>query len=150
MGIFKRLLNLGNDEGIREAMTTAYQRHRRAAPADLGDTSPHKVGLYQALATRYAAAGNPIPEILIWLELTPFMALDETTALDALAEYVVLKEIPNRARLAFLTGAIRKGVEAAAKNEELQIQLEEAIAQGAFWTVLLDDDDPVIRQLMKT
>ena len=42
----------------------------------------------------------------MWGELAPFLAMKETEAVEALAEYVVFQERPNEARAAWLKGLI--------------------------------------------
>ncbi len=59
------------------------------------------------LESRYLAENAPRPEIQIWTELIPFLLLDEAEGVDALAELVVLHELPLEARAQWLGDRIR-------------------------------------------
>lgn len=99
-------------DGTRAAMRRAYRTsarraRRRGDPSAIKDTLPdgasddpaHVVGLFEALASRYAASGVSRQEIehrtasgYLWIELMPFLFLDQEDAVEALAEYVLWKE----------------------------------------------------------
>jgi len=101
MGFIKLLLNANNEEGCREGMRLAYMKHVKMANRghiSRDGTTPHQVGLYGALFTRYVARGIPrniadSMEYNFWAELSPFMVLlDTAEALNTLIEYVLYQE----------------------------------------------------------
>ena len=114
MGFWHQLRNLNNAEGIRESMRMSYDKHLKLATEGrirfLTPTTPHRTALYDAMGTRYMASGVPIDnataEMLIWADLLPFLYLDERMAREALAEYVVYKEMPKDARISWLTALV--------------------------------------------
>jgi len=95
MGFFKRLINLNNIEGCHEAMRASYQKHRKLAEKEkipTADLSPHQVGLFGALGTRYKVCREPISEASLMGELVPFFLMEEGISIEALAEYAALRE----------------------------------------------------------
>jgi hypothetical protein len=93
--------NRNNAEGIREAMRMSYDKHLNLAIEgkmhSFTPTPPEWLPLYGALSTRYVVRGVPIDNViaeqLIWADLLPFLYLEQDIAREALAEYVVYKEI---------------------------------------------------------
>lgn len=107
MGILTKLF--GGAEGCREAMCESYQKHvqlARAGKITFFDQSPHSLGLYGALGSRYRALGRPINEAIMWSELTPFLLMDQSDSVEALAEYALFQERPNEARTGWLKDRI--------------------------------------------
>ena len=108
MGLWNKLF--GGADGCREAMRESYAKHvqmARQGKIAMGDTdSPHVIGLYGALGSRYRVRGLPVIETLIWGELAPFLAMKEQQAIEALAEYVLFQERPSDARVAWLKGQV--------------------------------------------
>jgi len=139
MGIWKKIF--GGAEGIREAMREAYENHRRAAiartiPVPPGEC-PHHFGLYGALASRHIVRNIPCSEIVILSQLAPFYLMDETDAVEALAECVVFWERPRDARLSWLTAKINKALLTAPDNTYL-LMAAHGIMNGASWAQLLE------------
>ena len=66
MGLWNKLF--GGADGCREAMRKSYEKHVRLARQGKSPStdSPHSVGLYGALGTRYIARGTPVVEVAIW------------------------------------------------------------------------------------
>lgn len=89
MGLFKKLF--GGADGIRESMRNSYKKHTKLARQS-GMDDPHAVGLYGALGSRYKVRGLPVVEVVMWAELSPFLAMKESDAIDAIAEYAVYQE----------------------------------------------------------
>lgn len=126
-------------QGIRDAMTKAYSRH-----ADLArqqgtppSTSVHEVGLYGALASRYAAGFQSVQEASVWAELAPFLRLDPDMGLRALAEYVVYKEMSIKADIPWLEKVVTQGLKMwDAESREGFIAM--ANASGFLWARLLE------------
>lgn len=135
MGIWGRLRSssgIRSAEHTRNAMRKAYhdslhRSQREGVPLSADSlakgTGPpeHVYGLFDALASRYWAAGVPRKEIerragSVFAELGPFFYLDRQDGIEALAEYVVWKEAseaPQTAgevRLEWLREKIREGV----------------------------------------
>jgi hypothetical protein len=96
MGFFKLFTNLQNENGIREAMKLSYKRVAKT----LDENIPVKLfqnAMYNALGTRYLVNGININEPQLWMELRPFISIDnQKDALDLLCEYVIYKELPSK------------------------------------------------------
>jgi len=93
-------------EGTRETIRESYATHRQLHTGS-DSFSPHARGLYGVLESRYLAANAPRPEIQIWTELIPFLLMDEAEGVEALAELMVLEELPLEARTPWLGDRIR-------------------------------------------
>jgi hypothetical protein len=105
--------------------------------------TPHNAGLYGALCTRYMVRGTPRPELLLWAELAPFLAMSEDTAAEALAEYAVYQERPADAKTEWLAEAINLALRNAAPNlqESPAAMATMGLMNGATWSALLDADN---------
>lgn len=107
-GFLRALFGLSyNVEHTREAIRLSYKKHALAArqgklPLRGGET-PHIAGLYGALASRYVAAGISRSDYLLFPELSPFLLMKESDAVDALAEYVVCQENPEEGKIDWLS-----------------------------------------------
>lgn len=139
------LRNMGNPEGTREACRMSYRKHyrlavQRSASPDLG--SPHAIGLYGLLATRYQARGFPSPEPAVWAELSPFLLMEPQVAVEALAEYVVAQERgPEKARVGWLQQVISEALRKPPTSDDSPRQMAAlAVINGVHWCFLLDDD----------
>lgn len=137
MGLWKTLTNLSNADGIREAMTRAYHRHRRHA-AERGSPSPHEDGLSGALASRYVVSGISCSDTVLLSNLAPFFAMNESQGIEALAEYVVLQEMPSDARKQWLAECIRR-VLLSMRDASLLRLVEAGISWDVAWVSLLSD-----------
>lgn len=141
-----RQTNLNNAEGIREAMRWSYEKHHELAVksglSPVG-SEQQQFALYGALSTRFQASGvpiNTITERLIWADLLPFLYLEQDIAREAVAEYVVYKEMPKDARISWLTTIVQQGCQIGKdKNQDEYSELmETAEANGAVWLLLLE------------
>jgi hypothetical protein len=117
MGWLKALLNINKPEGCREAMRLAYARNLKqlsVRPADVGTPlearTPHRLAMYAALYTRHRVRREPANEALIWPILAPFLLMDDAEGVEALAEYAVLEEKPDLARVAWLRERINRAL----------------------------------------
>lgn len=154
MGIFsflKGMSALGSAEGTRNAMIQSYRKHKNmveSRPEGIPPgTSVHEAALYGALATRYRTAGIKKEaihrmETFLWLELLPFTHLPEQTGRDALAEYIVWKEVESRtqARLDWLRESIKKGVreaERSGKQEAVDAAMGKVFEGASPWAELI-------------
>jgi hypothetical protein len=125
-------------QGIRDAMVKSYHRHIRKCtgkPLPNG-TSLHQAGLYGALGTRYMAGFKSVPEVVIWAELAPFLNLEQNDGLQALAEYVVYKEMPLDANKKWISEQIKKGLSLLRDEERKGIEMMAKVNRFA-WTSLL-------------
>jgi len=104
MGWFKRLF--GGPAGVHETIRESYDEHRRTSQSADPHTA-HARGLYGALERWYLDEHAPRPEIQIWTELVPFLLLDEAEGVEALAELLVLHDMPLEARSAWLGERVR-------------------------------------------
>lgn len=143
MGWFKNLFNIKNAEGCREAMRLSYQKHLRLARQGMvpTDDSPHYVGLYGALGSRYKTRGIPVMEVVIWAELVPFLLMRETDAVEALAEYVVYQERDRDAKVSWLRKLINDVLRMAPTSAESPRSMApRGIINQVAWCDLLDPD----------
>lgn len=144
MGLFKLFFNMNNAEGCREAMRLAYKKHYRSYEEGKIPqcTSAHNAGLSGALSTRYMAWGIPVDSGGIWAELSPFLAMDEDVAVEALAEYVVSQEKPGDANREWLktliNDAFRSGAFSSSKMK--RIFAMHGIMKGVPWCEFLEED----------
>jgi hypothetical protein len=140
MGFWNKLF--GGADGCREAMRESYEKHVRLAQQGqigAGD-SPHACGLYGALGTRYIVRGTPKPEVFLWSELAPFLAMREDIGLKALLEYVLYQEYPpGNADVAWLRQAINSALRSCAEDQWLAFAGGGLINQVA-WCDLLESD----------
>lgn len=137
MGLWSILF--GGADGCRETMRRSYEKHVRLARQGKSPStgSPHSLGLYAALGTRYIARGTPVVEVAIWGELAPFLNMKETEAVEALAEYVVFQEYPREARVAWLKARINAALRAP--SDKLVLATAGFINQVS-WCALLEPD----------
>ena len=144
MGWLKVLLNANNAEGVREAIRISYIKHVRLASQGkipTADTSPHHVGLYGALSSRYKASGIQTNEVILWGELAPFLLMRESDSIEALAEYVVFKEKPQEAKEQWLKKAINDALRVPpASDESPRTFAPIGIINQVAWCNLLDAD----------
>lgn len=74
MGLFKLLINANNEEGIREAMKMSYKKIAKTLLHSVPEDLFHNA-MYNALGSRYLVNQLPINEIVLWIELLPFLKL---------------------------------------------------------------------------
>jgi len=154
VGFWDLLKNRNNAEGIREVMRWSYDKHyelvvkiglAQAASKVSGDTlseTTQYFALFNTLESRCLARGVPTEnaEKLIWAELLPFLYLDENMAREALAEYVVYKEMPKDANISWLETVVQKGCELT-KSKKIKVYnawMPVAKAGGAVWLLLFE------------
>jgi hypothetical protein len=146
MGFWHKLKNINNAEGIRESMRMSYDKHFKLAmnsKISLNSGTPHQAALYGALGSRFLVSGvpvdNAVTEMLIWADLLPFIYLDQHIAREALAEYVVYKEMPKDAKISWLTTVVQKGCQVGMDNhQEYDTFMTVAKANGAVWLLLFE------------
>lgn len=139
MGFWKKLF--GGADGCREAMRESYDKHVRLAAQGRIPTedSPHVIGLYGTLGSRYRARGTPVVEVVLWGELAPFLAMGEADAVEALAEYVVFQESPKDARIEWLKDMINSALKAP-KDKSLTAMAAAGLINQVAWCSLLEAD----------
>ena len=84
-------------KGIRAAMRHSYEKHAKLARmGKIGAPSdpPHLTGLFGALETRNNVCGIVASEATNWLELSPFIYMDEEQAVSLLSVYAAYRELP--------------------------------------------------------
>lgn len=117
---------------IPEALSACPSR-----PDFFFDQSPHSLGLYGALGSRYRAWGRPINEAIIWSELTPFLLMDQSGGIEALAEYAVFQERPNEARTGWLRDRINLSFRSY-HDKSVIAATSIALMNGVAWCDLLE------------
>jgi hypothetical protein len=136
MGTWTKLF--GGAEGCREAMRESYVKHVQLAREGRIPTTdpPHTVGLYGALGSRYRARGTPVVEAVMWGELAPFLAMRESDAVEALAEYVLYQERPRDARLHWLKELINSSLGSCKDSSRMAMAAVGFINQVAWCSLL--------------
>lgn len=144
MGYWNLLKNLNNPEGIREAMRMSYDKHYRLAlegRIGQGDIDPLHAALLGAMLSRFRLSGvpnNQLVQVLVWADLGPFLWLDQATAREAVAEYVVYKERPADARIAWLEAVVRQGCEKGIGDEWFDNLVVAAKLHQVVWLLLYE------------
>ena len=135
MGLLNRLLG-GGAEGCRKSMRDAYEHHAKAAREKHMD-SPHLIGLYRALRSRYRARGLAMDEAVMWGELAPFLAMEPAMSIVALSEYVAFQEQHVGVRRDWLTNIIRRAMQAPKVGTMTEV-VRLAVVSRVAWCELLD------------
>jgi|GEM_PF-5369153 len=139
MGVWTKLF--GGTESCRERVRATYARYVQAAKNDHGRSpySPHVIGLYSALGTRYMARGTKVKMRDVWCELTPFLVMEEQEAAEALAEYVVFKENPADTQVTWLRNSINTAL-AGLSDDSYRRMATMGMLNGVAWCALLTAD----------
>jgi len=147
MGFWHQLKNINNAEGIRETMRMSYDKHFKLAmkgKIPLSGETPHRIALYGALGSRFRVSGVPvdnvIAEAVVWADLLPFLYLDQHSAREALAEYVVYKEMPKDARISWLTTVVKQGCKVGKDEHQQEYNAFMTVAEAnrIVWLLLLE------------
>ena len=144
MGWWNLIRNLNNADGIREAMRMSFDKHYRLAiegNIGQGDVQTLHAALFGALASRFRVSGvpnNDLMQMLVWVDLGPFLWLDSSLAREALAEYVVYKERPADARIAWLEAVVTQGCEKGSGEEWFESLMVAARLQVVVWLLLYE------------
>jgi hypothetical protein len=128
----------GLAQATRDAMRHSYFKHLALARQGhlRTDISPHDFAMYGALATRYMAGFERISEPVVWCELAPFLRLEANEGLEALAEYVVYKELPGKANVSVLRARVAEGLQRWPRDER-DTWTSMADARRLAWAELL-------------
>ena len=140
MGLLQKLYRFLYDDSLRDAVRSSYNEHRlqSSLPAV---TPPHRAGLHDALRARYTARGQTINEMYLWAELTPFLLMTEKTACEALAEYIVYKETPSRARVSWLRQILSTSLRLPALSKDSPRNMASlAMLKNVAWCNLLEGE----------
>jgi hypothetical protein len=127
---------LGGAEGCRESMRGAYERRANAA-REKHMESPHLVGLYGALGSRYQARGLVVDEAVMWSELAPFLAMEPAMSIAALAEYAAYQEQQPGVRREWLGSVINRALQAR-KASTMTETVVLGLANRVAWCELLE------------
>ena len=153
MGFWSQLKNINNAEGIREIVCRSYdENYNLVVKSGLAQTASKVSGdplsemtqyfaLFGVLENYYLASGIEIAEKTIWAELLPFLYLDKQTGREALAEYVVYKEMPKDAKIAWLETVVQKGCDLAKSKRDKKAYdawMPVAKTNGVVWLLLFD------------
>lgn len=147
MNLFnKKFDKHGIAEATRNSMRASYKKHLVAAqqgntPLN-GGITPHSAGLYGTLATRYMAAGIPKQETFLWSELAPFLLMNTSDSVEALAEYVVCQELAENGKKEWLQEMINNALRTVpdTNNNWKGMAVTALIQPTIYWHGLLDQD----------
>ena len=152
MGPWDQLENINNAEGIREIVRRSYdenfslvvkiglaQTASKVAGDSLSETTQY-FALFNVMEVYYFVSGLDNAEKSIWAELLPFLYLDKQTAREALAEYVVYKEMPKDAKISWLETVVQQGCELtkSKKIKAYNAWMTVAKTNGAVWLLLFE------------
>lgn len=138
MGIFNKIF--GGADGIRETVRETY-----LAQKELGRKQGVKSedieyrGLYGALGSRYIARGQSINDVVLMTEVQPFCMMDKKVAIDMLAEYVVLQEMPHKANIFQLARSLNSVIDRTYGDDATKTNLALAFLSGIGWCELLNE-----------
>ena len=127
---------LGGAESCRKSMRDAYEYHAKAAREKHMD-SPHLIGLYRALRSRYRARGLAIDEAVMWGELAPFLAMEPAISIAALSEYAAFQEQHAGVRREWLGNTIRRAMQAPKVGTMTEL-VRLAVVSRVAWCELLE------------
>lgn len=141
MGFLKILLKGNSADGIREAMKFTYKKETRHK--FLYDIAPeiHQKGLIVALQSRYRTFGIEQPLEMITNEISIFLMIpSQQTAIDALCEYVVYKEMPIDAK----TDGLKRVLNETLKSEVQSLwhstaYVASSVPEYIEWAKLIED-----------
>ena len=140
MGLLQMLYRFLHYDSLRGTVRRSYNEYRlhSSLPAT---TPPHRAGLHDALRARYTVHGQTINEMYLWAELTPFLLMTEKTACEALAEYIVYKETPSRARVSWLRQILSTSLRLPALSKDSPRNMASlAMLKNVAWCNLLEED----------
>ena len=143
MGFLKLMFNVGNAEGIREAMRISYKKARKRASQGSLDSefNPHISDLLGAMASRMVVRRIAVDPAVLWHEIAPFGVIsDEEVAVEALAEYAVYVELPGDPKLAGLREAVNSWIRRTPPDHEMLPLLTNPLAESCRWWGLLESD----------
>ena len=130
-------------------MRDSYTKHFNAAmlAANEGNNSPHYSGLYGALGTRYLARKRNVSEVDLFLELTPFLVMNEADAVEALAEYALYQESPKDADVLRLEALINTAFQSCDAEQKSQVAV--AASRAPAWVKFLNKEtsEEVVKNL---
>ena len=109
----------------------------------VNSNNPHWSGLYGALGTRYVGLGipeSPSMGLALWAELAPFLLMEETDAVEALAEYIVYKEVPREAKTSWLRTLINDALCKVTSEGWPSAMAPVSMIHQVEWFNLLDQD----------
>lgn len=152
MGLWNKLF--GGADGCREAMRESYEKHVRLARQRqlAAGGSPHASGLYGALGSRYIVRRTPKPEVFLWGELAPFLAMREDVGLKALLEYVLYQEYPpGNADVAWLQQTINLTLRSCSPDNQWLALAGGGLVNRVAWCELLEPDtlDHIVHALAR-
>ena len=140
MGLLQTLYRFLHYDDLRDAVRRSYNEHRLHSSLPAA-TPPHRAGLHDALRARYIARGQTANEMYLWAELTPFLLMTEKTACEALAEYIVYKETPSRARVSWLMQILSTSLRLPALSKDSPRTMASlAMIKNVAWCNLLEKD----------
>ncbi len=134
MGLLNKLL--GGADGCRKSIRDAYEQHAKAARERQKD-SPHLLGLYGALVSRYRARGWAVDQGVMQGELAPFVAMEPAMSIAALSEYAAYQERHAGVRREWLGHAIKRALEAR-KVGTMTDAVRIGLVNRAAWCELLE------------
>jgi len=142
---FHRVFAQDIASSIRFAVLFAYDKHLKLAvegsvPQEVRDEDPAHLALFSALGTRLLSHKGlvlPADHVALWAELAPFLHLEQEVAREAIAEYVIYKELPRVAKCAWLKTVLQRGCELGEHKEGFQDMIHIACGNGAAWVKLL-------------
>ena len=146
MDLFQTFYRFLYSDELRDAVRKSYREHRLHSSLPV-ETPPHRAGLYGALRESYSVHGKSVSALYLWAELTPFLLMPEDTACEALAEYVVYRQTPSRARTVWLTKVLSAVLcLPALSRSSPRTMASMAMIKDVAWCKLLEDS---VRSLLE-
>jgi len=140
MGLLQTLHSFFHRTGPREQVRRSYAEHCVRSSLPIG-TPPHRAGLHGALRDSHVQRGQPVRELYLWAELTPFLLMSEETACKALAEYIVYQDVPQSAQVSWLAQVINAALRLPALSKDSpRVMASLAMIKNVAWCDLLETD----------
>lgn len=143
MGFFDFLKNVNKAEGSRMLTRRTYNAYFDKAKRGEFHTndSPHYMGLYGALGNWKNANRQSVNEMQMWVELAPFLVMNEEDSVEALAEYIVFMDrhkYDEYPRIDMLTSKLNNALKySTGEIRELAIV---GVSNRFDWCNLIDED----------
>ncbi|MCP4394120.1 MAG: hypothetical protein GY804_07670 [Alphaproteobacteria bacterium] len=151
LNFFKAICKIKGADTLRYVMANVYDRCYDLA--EDGGQPRHSTAILNALAHRFEQIGRPFDRIEQWLEVAPFVGMSQEDAKEALGEYMVYLEMPEKCKLDWLKPQINDALRETCQTEDIASALTFLQAnlfqykEKIPWVDLLDEDVKVIYRL---
>jgi hypothetical protein len=147
----KAVFNIRSADTLRYIMANVYDRCYKLAEDD--EQPKHSTAVVNSIAHRFDQIGKPFDRIEQWLEAAPFIGMGVEDAKEALGEYMVFLEMPEKCNV----DSLKEHINASLRQDCLTETIANAftfLQSNLFqykdkipWVDLLDEDVKVIYRI---